>query len=61
MGAQAGLFARVGEHVWVEKTFDYGNQLGVAGGMIYGQAKATFNSEDYSVIAYYTQNTDFTS
>jgi N4-gp56 family major capsid protein len=61
MGAQAGLYARSGEPVWVEKTFDYGNQLGVAGGLIYGQAKATFNSEDYAVIAYYTQNTDFTS
>ena len=61
LGAQAGVFARVGEPVWVEKTFDYGNSLGVAGGLIYGQAKSTFNSEDFSAIAYYTQNTDFTA
>lgn len=61
LGAQAGVFARVGEPVWVEKTFDYGNSLGVAGGLIYGQAKSTFNSEDFSAMAYYTQNTDFTA
>jgi len=61
LGSQAGVFARVGEPLWVEKTFDYSNSLGVAGGLIYGQGKSKFNSEDYSCIAYYTQNTDFTA
>jgi len=52
MGSQAGLFANVGTPMWVEKTFDYGNQLGVAGGMIYGSAKASFNSKDFACITY---------
>tara|TARA_Y100000004_G_scaffold80462_1_gene90442 strand:- start:5039 stop:6055 length:1017 start_codon:yes stop_codon:yes gene_type:complete len=60
LGAQAGLFARVGTPMWIEKTFDYGNQLGISGGLIYGTGKSLFNSEDYSTIAYYTASTDFT-
>lgn len=54
MGAQAGCYAQVGDPVWVEKTFDYGNSLGVAGGMIHGEAKSTFNSKDYACIQYVT-------
>ena len=46
--------------MWVEKTFDYGNQLGISGGLIYGTGKSLFNSEDYSTIEYYTASTDFT-
>lgn len=57
LGAQAGIFAHGGEPIWVEKTFDYGNQLGVAGGLIYQTAKSTFNSEDFGCIAYYTAST----
>lgn len=35
---------------WDEKTFDYGNKLGVAVGMIWGLKKSVFNSADYGVI-----------
>ena len=31
--------------------FDYGNQLGVAAGVIYGLKKAVFNSTDFSAVA----------
>ena len=54
MGAQAGIFASGGEPIWVEKTFDYGNQLGVAMGRFYVAAKSVFNSEDFATIAYYS-------
>jgi len=59
MGAQAGLFASGGEAIWVEKSFDFGNQLGVAGGRIYECAKTKFNSEDFATIAYYSASTQF--
>ena len=36
---------------WVEKRFDYENGFGVAVGIIKGEAKAQFNSLDYSVVA----------
>ena len=54
-GAQAGVFA-VGQKEeittpnWVEQLFDYGNQLGVAGGMIAGLKKTVFNSADFGTI-----------
>lgn len=35
---------------WVEELFDYGNQLGVSGGMIFGIKKAQFNSTDFGVL-----------
>lgn len=35
---------------WVEEKFDYGNQLGVAAGMIFGVKKTQFNSIDYGTI-----------
>lgn len=35
---------------WDEKTFDYGNKLGVAAGMIWGLKKSLFNSVDYGVV-----------
>jgi len=54
LGAQAGIFAKGNEPIWVEKTFDYGNSLGVAGGQIMGVSKTTFNGEDFACIAYYT-------
>ena len=34
-----------------EKTFDYGNKVGYATGMIGGIQKVTFNSVDYGVVA----------
>jgi len=54
-GAQAAVFA-VGEGQdsekpnWHEQLFDYGNQLGVAGGMIAGLKKVQFNSADFGTI-----------
>lgn len=35
---------------WVEELFDYGNQLGVSAGMIWGAKKLQFNSQDFGVI-----------
>lgn len=35
---------------WVEELFDYGNQLGVSAGCIYGMKKTVFNSLDFSTI-----------
>jgi N4-gp56 family major capsid protein len=35
---------------WVEELFDYGNQLGVSAGFIYGQKKAAFNSQDFGTV-----------
>lgn len=54
-GAQAAAFG-VGQGGsetkmdWKEERFDYGNQLGVAAGMIFGVKKTTFNSSDFSTI-----------
>ncbi len=54
-GAQAAVLAfgqdSAGNKVsWVEELFDYGNQLGVAAGMIWGGKKTVFNSQDFGVI-----------
>ena len=53
VGAQAAAFA-VGQGStdpqkmsWVEETFDYGNQLGVSAGLIFGLKKLRFNSQDF--------------
>lgn len=35
---------------WVEQLFDYGNQLGVSAGMIFGIKKTVFNSADFSTL-----------
>lgn len=58
-GAQAGILAfgqdSSGNKVsWVEELFDYGNQLGVAAGMIWGGKKAIFNGQDFAVITVIT-------
>jgi len=58
LGAGAGLCAGIGEMNWVEKTFDYGNKLGIAAGQIYGVSRAVFNSKDYGSIQYLTSRTD---
>jgi N4-gp56 family major capsid protein len=55
-GAQAVTFAYgqgygAGEMSWVEEVFDYGNQLGVSAGMIWGCKKNRFNSADFGTIA----------
>lgn len=56
MGAQAGLLAfgqnnTQNKMTWVEELFDYGNQLGVSAGMIWGAKKTRFNSADFGTIA----------
>lgn len=48
-GAQAAVFARGQEGrqdkmTWVEELFDYGNQLGVSAGMIFGMNKVVFGT-----------------
>lgn len=54
-GAQAAVFA-MGEGTnsdspnWYEQLFDYGNKLGVAGGMIAALKKTVFNSADFGTI-----------
>lgn len=35
---------------WVEELFDFGNQLGVSAGMIFGMKKTVFNSQDFGTI-----------
>lgn len=35
---------------WVEELFDYGNQLGVSAGLIYGAKKLVFNSQDFATV-----------
>ncbi len=54
-GAQSGLVAfgqnsSTNKMTWVEELFDYGNQLGVSAGMIWGAKKTVFNSQDFGVI-----------
>lgn len=63
-GAQAAMFAtgrdmggdQKDKFTWVEESFDYGNQLGVSAGSIFGIKKTRFNSQDYAtfVAATYT-------
>lgn len=35
---------------WVEELFDYGNQLGVSAGCIFGTKKMVFNSQDFGTV-----------
>lgn len=35
---------------WVEELFDYGNQLGVSAGLIWGLKKLVFNSQDFGTL-----------
>jgi N4-gp56 family major capsid protein len=35
---------------WVEELFDYGNQLGIAAGMIFGLKKLQYNSRDFATL-----------
>ena len=39
-----------GRFTWVEKKFDYDNQLGVSSAAIYGIKKTQFNSLDFGCI-----------
>lgn len=58
MGAQAACFADNSGMNWIEKTFDYGNQLGISAGKIYGVGISDYNNKDYGVIQYMTARTD---
>jgi N4-gp56 family major capsid protein len=54
-GAQAGVvgFGRnngMNNMTWQEELFDYGNQFGVAAGLIWGAKKNIFNSDDFATI-----------
>lgn len=54
-GAQAASFCvgqdnSDGTMNWVEELFDYGNQIGVSSGMIFGLKKMVFNSSDFATI-----------
>ncbi len=54
-GAQASIMAFGRDSgperfTWVEELFDYGNQLGVSAGLIFGLKKTVFNSLDYATI-----------
>lgn len=55
-GAQSALMAfgqdanQSDKPNWQEEMFDYGNQFGVAGGMIAGMKKAVYNSIDFGTI-----------
>ena len=54
-GAQAAVLAygqnnSDSEMTWVEELFDYGNQLGVSAGLIFGIKKMVFNSADFGTI-----------
>ncbi len=54
-GAQAAVMATgqgngTDNPNWYEQLFDYGNQLGVAGGMIAALKKTVFNSADFGTI-----------
>lgn len=55
-GAQAAMFATgrdvggAGKFSWKEEEFDYGNQLGISAGTIYGLKKTVFNSQDFGVL-----------
>ena len=53
-GAQAGAMAFGVDSDespnWYEELFDYGNQLGVAAGMVWGMKKTRFNASDFAVI-----------
>lgn len=43
---------------WVEEAKDYGNEISVAGGMIFGCKKTRFNERDYGVVAVDTAYTE---
>lgn len=50
-GAQAASHCWAQKPDWNEKSFDYGNQWGIATGMIWTAHKNIFNGEDYGMIA----------
>jgi N4-gp56 family major capsid protein len=57
LGSGAGGIAYAKRKVWDEKTFDYGNKVGMCIGAIYGVTKAVFNSADNASVAVRTYRT----
>jgi N4-gp56 family major capsid protein len=54
-GAQSAVLAfgrgfQANRMSWKEELFDYGNQLGVSAGCIYGLKKTQYNSADFATI-----------
>ena len=54
-GAQAGVMAfgrdnSPNQMTWVEKMFDYDNQLGISAGSVFGAKRTIFNSESFGSI-----------
>lgn len=63
LGAQAGMIAFGGASSessmdWNEELFDYGNQLGVSSGSIFGIKKSVYNSVDFGTIVLSTYTPD---
>jgi N4-gp56 family major capsid protein len=63
LGEQAGVIAfgsgdKVMRFSWEEEMTDYGNNLGVAAGSIFGVRKNTFNSLDFGVVSVDTAAAD---
>tara|TARA_R100001126_G_scaffold31745_1_gene17680 strand:- start:4698 stop:5696 length:999 start_codon:yes stop_codon:yes gene_type:complete len=58
MGAQAACFAESSDMFWVEKTFDYGNQLGISASKIFGVDISDYNNKDVGVIQYLSSRTN---
>ncbi len=61
-GAQVGCIAFGSENgvdkaTWFEELFDYGNQLGVSAGMIFGLKRTIFNSKTFGAIVVPTATT----
>ena len=53
LGAQAGVWAWAALPTWVEKLFDYDNQLGVSTGYIAGTDRCTFGAVEFASIGIY--------
>ena len=50
MGVQCGAIAYAKKKIWTEKSFDYGNKVGMCIGAIYGVSKSVFNSADNALV-----------
>lgn len=58
MGAGCAGIAYSKRKIWNEKTFDYGNKVGMCIGAIYGVTKAVFNSADNALVGVRTYRTN---
>lgn len=58
MGVQAGAICYAMRKTWVEKTFEYGNKVGILVGGILGTTKAVFNGADNAIVGVRTFRTN---